>query len=132
MKYRYQRVAIRSLQAADAALAAGAHEKASFLSYHAFESTGSALGTHMGHDMGQGVSHPNKIRRFKHAAGQVGITRAVAELAVRLAPMRNKFLYPELKLNGDIVLPEAQISAAKAAQLTAQVKHVVNIVGGQL
>lgn len=132
MKNRFIRVAERATQAADAALSAGTHEKASFLSYHAFESSGSALGTHLGLNMGKTVSHPTKLNRFKRAAKQVGIEKAVALLAVRLAPMRNRFLYPELLPDGSIKAPEDQITAAKSAQLIKEVKHVVQLVKAKL
>ena len=103
MKTRFIRVAERATDAGDAALTAGTHEKASFLAYHAFESSGSALGAHVGLDMGKSVTHPTKIKRFQHAAKQVGLGKEVALLAVRLAPMRNRFLYPEELPDGTIV-----------------------------
>lgn len=132
MKKKFIRVAERATVAADAALRAGTHEKACFLSYHAFESSGSALGTHMGLDMGKTVSHPAKLKRFRHAAARVGIAKDVALLAVRLAPMRNRFLYPELLPDGTIKLPEDQITRAKSAQLLKEVKHVVQVVKANL
>lgn len=132
MKACFIRVAERATTAGDTALAAGTHEKASFLAYHAFESSGSALGVHVGFDMGKTVSHPAKIKRFQHAAKQVGLSKQVALLAVRLAPMRNRFLYPEELLDGTIVAPEDQITPAKAAQLMKDVKHMVQTVKGKL
>ncbi|WBY01297.1 hypothetical protein PE066_17805 [Ramlibacter tataouinensis] len=132
MKTRFIRVAERSTEAGDAALSAGTHEKASFLAYHAFESSGSALGVHVGFDMGKTVSHPTKIKRFQHAAKQVGISKQVALLAVRLAPMRNRFLYPEELPDGSIIAPEDQITPAKAAQLVKEVKHMVQAVKTKL
>jgi HEPN domain-containing protein len=128
MKHKYVRVAERAVEAAEASLNAGIQEKGAFLSYHAFESSGSALGTHIGLDMGKNVSHPTKLRRFSHAAGRVGIQRHVALLAVRLAPLRNRFLYPEELPNGTILKPEDQISLVKAKQLLKEVKHVVSVV----
>ena len=132
MKTRFIRVAERSTAAGDAALSAGTHEKASFLAYHAFESSGSALGVHVGLDMGTTVSHPTKIKRFQHAAKQVGLSKQVALLAVRLAPMRNRFLYPEQLPDGTIIAPEDQITPAKAAQLVKEVKHMVQAVKSKL
>jgi hypothetical protein len=132
MKNKFMRVAERAVDGATSALSAGIHEKAGFLSYHAFESSGSALGTHVGLDMGKGVSHPAKIKRFRHAASIVGIAKDVALLAVRLAPMRNRFLYPELLPDGSIKLPEDQITPAKAAQLLREVRHVAKLVKARL
>jgi hypothetical protein len=126
MKKAFVRVAERAVDAGDAALAAGVHEKAGFLAYHAFESGGSALGTHIGLDMGKSVPHPTKLKRFVHAASKVGMSRQqIALLAVRIASMRNRFLYPEQLPDGTIVSPEQQITSAKAAQLLREVKHVV-------
>lgn len=132
MKTRFIRVAERAAVAADAALAAGTHEKASFLAYHAFESSGSALGIHVGLDMGKSVSHPAKLNRFRQAAAQVGMSKQVALLAVRLAPMRNRFLYPEQLPDGTLISPEDQITPAKTAQLLREVRHVVTAVKANL
>jgi HEPN domain-containing protein len=132
MKTRFIRVAERATDPAQGALNVGTHEKAGFLAYHAFESSGSALGTHLGLDMGKGVSHTTKLRRFQHAARTVGLSRQVALLAVRLAPMRNRFLYPEVLPDGTITEPEAQITPAKAVQLLKEVKHVVKLVKAKL
>jgi HEPN domain-containing protein len=128
MKTRFIRVAERATDAAQGALNVGTHEKAGFLAYHAFESSGSALGTHLGLDMGKGVSHTTKLRRFQHAARTVGLSRQVA----LLAPMRNRFLYPEVLPDGTITEPEAQITPAKAVQLLKEVKHVVKLVKAKL
>jgi hypothetical protein len=128
MKTCFIRVAERATISADAAFAAGTHEKASFLAYHAFESSGSALGVHMGLDMGKTVSHATKLKRFTHAAKSAGMSKQVALLSVRLAPMRNRFLYPEQLPDGSIVLPEDQITPAKALQLLKEVKYVVGTV----
>ncbi len=125
-------MAERAAAAGDAALNAGTHEKAGFLAYHAFESSGAALGVHVGLDMGKTVGHATKIKRFQHAAKQVGLSKQVALLAVRLAPMRNKFLYPEELPDGTIVAPEDQITPAKAGQLLKEIKHMVQAVKGKL
>ena len=68
MKTKYIRIAERATLAANAALSAGAQEKAGFLAYHAFESSGGALGTHLGYSMGKAVSHNLKLKRFQEAA----------------------------------------------------------------
>ncbi|HEX9868381.1 MAG TPA: HEPN domain-containing protein [Candidatus Tectomicrobia bacterium] len=132
MKIKCIRIAERAVDAARGALATGVQEKAGFLSYHAFESSGSALGTHIGLDMGKNVTHAVKLKRFQHAARVVGASRKIALLAVRLAPMRNRFLYPEVLPDGTIVAPEAQITHAKATQLLKEVEHVVNVVKSRL
>ncbi len=132
MKNKFIRIAERSTDGATSALSGGVHEKAAFLSYHAFESSGAALGTHVGLDMGRTVSHPTKLKRFQHAAKKVGIAKQVALLTVKLAPMRNRFLYPDLLPDGTITLPEDQITPTKAAQLLREVKFVVGLVKGCL
>lgn len=132
MKHKFIRVADRSLEAADAALASSVQEKAGFLAYHAFESSGSALGAHIGLDMGKTVTHPTKLKRFKHAASTVGLSKQVALMAVRLAPMRNRFLYPEELPDGSVVQPENQITGAKTKQLVKEVRHIVGKVKAAL
>jgi hypothetical protein len=132
MKKGYLRVAERSLDAADSALASKIHEKAAFLSYHAFESCGSALGSHIGLDMGKTVSHATKLKRFNHSAKKVGLGKEVALLSIRLGSMRNRLLYPEILPDGSIVTPEQQITRAKAAQLAKEVKSMVKKVGTKL
>jgi len=132
VKKKFINIAERSITAGAAALQVGAHEKASFLAYHAFESSGSALGSHIGLDMGKLVGHATKIKRFQHAAKLVGLGQKIALLAVRLAPMRNRFLYPEELLDGTVVSPEDQISPSKAAQLLREVQRAVNDVKAKL
>jgi hypothetical protein len=132
MKTRFIHVAKRATVAAQSALNVGTHEKAGFLAYHAFESSGCALGVHTGLDMGKTVSHSVKLKRFLHAAKSVGMGKEVALLCVRLAPMRNRFLYPEILPDGTIKLPEAQITAAKAKQLLKEVSHIVNRVSTKI
>jgi hypothetical protein len=132
MKTKFIRVAERAAAAAQAALIAGTQEKAGFLAYHAFESSGSALGTHLGLDMGKAVTHPTKLKRFQEVARKVGLSRQVALLAVRLAPMRNRFLYPDTLPDGTIIAPEDQITPAKAKELIREVTHIVKLVKGQL
>ncbi len=132
MKTKFIRVAERATLAAEASLAAGTQEKAGFLAYHAFESSGSALGTHVGLNMGKTASHPVKLKRFQEAARKVGLSRQVALLAVRLAPMRNRFLYPDVLPDGTIVAPEDQITAAKAKALVKEVAHIVKLVKSQI
>jgi hypothetical protein len=128
MKNHFIRIAERATVAADAALTAGTQEKAGFLAYHAFESSGAALGVHVGLDMGATVSHSKKLKRFMHAASRVGMSMQVALLAVRLAPMRNRFLYPEELPDGTTLAPEKQITMAKATKLLKEVKYVVRAV----
>jgi hypothetical protein len=76
-------------------------------------------------NMGKTVSHATKLKRFAHAAKSVGMSKQVALLAVRLAPMRNRCLYPEQLPDGSVVLPEDQITPARAAQLLQEIKYVV-------
>jgi len=132
MESKFIRIAERATDAAQAALSAGTQEKAGFLAYHAFESSGSALGTHVGLDMGKAATHATKLKRFQEAAKKVGLSKQIALLAVRLAPMRNRFLYPDTLPDGMIIAPEDQITPAKAKELIKEVTHVVKLVKAQL
>lgn len=132
MKDAFIRIAERSIEAADAALNAGVQEKSAFLSYHAFESSGSALGTHFGLEMGKNVSHPAKLRRFVHAAKKIRIEYQVTLLSIKLTSMRNKFLYPEILPGKRIVKPENQITDVASRKLLREVKHVVSVIKSNL
>jgi hypothetical protein len=126
LKNDYQRVAERALLACDASLAAGIQEKAGFLAYHAFESTGCALAAHVGLPVGPGVWHPTKIRHFQSAAKILKNEKPVAALAVTLSNLRNSMLYPMLnKATGSVQLPERVITSAQAKELRKRVAGIV-------
>lgn len=130
LKNDYQRVAERSLAACDGTLRAGVQEKAAFLAYHAFESTGCALASHVGLPVGAKIAHAKKVKNFTDAARALGNEKAVAALAVTLSSLRNSFLYPiENRATGVHELPESKITLADAAQLRKRVGGIVGWVG---
>jgi hypothetical protein len=129
----YQRVARRSLDASTAALGASVQEKAAFLSYHAFESTGSALSIVAGLPVGPKVRHNDKIRNFTLAAQRLGNGPTVAGIAVSIAGIRNSLLYPIVDAaSGTITRPEASITPAQAQRLQSRVVGIVNWVDTQI
>jgi hypothetical protein len=133
LKNDYQRVAARSLDACDATLNAGIQEKAAFLAYHAFESTGCALAKHMGLPVGARIAHAKKIKNFTDAARTLGNEKAVAALSVTLTGLRNSFLYPvENFTTGGHDLPESKITQAQAKELRKRVGGIVKWVGKAL
>ncbi len=130
LKHDYQRIAERSLSACDATITANIQEKAAFLAYHAFESTGCALSVHMGKRVGPTVSHIIKIKNFKDAASALGNGKAVAALAVNIGSLRNSFLYPIIdRSTGRYVLPESKITIAQAKELRKRVRGLMKWVG---
>lgn len=133
LEHDYQRIASRSLSACDAAIAGGIHEKAAFLAYHAFESTGCALSAHVGLKVGPQVHHSQKVANFKSAAQFLHNELPVASLAVTLNGLRNGFLYPrENRATGSFDLPENVISPADTVKLKKRVAGIVKWVGGVL
>ena len=129
----YQRVARRSLDASDASLNAGIHEKSAFLSYHSFESTGCALSVVAGLPVGPHVRHNDKIRNFTIAAHQRGHGYTIAGVTVTLASIRNSLLYPIQDIaTGIVTRPEDAITEAQARRLLARVRGVVNWVDTQI
>lgn len=133
IKFEYQRVAMRSIEACESLLKDQIHEKAAFMAYHAFESTGCALSNHMGFPVGQRVSHAKKVKHFTNAAKRLRNERAVAALAVTLSSLRNDFLYPiENQSTGYVQLPENVISLAQSKELKKRVKGLLNWVDRQL
>ncbi len=132
LEHDYQRVARRSLDASAAALNAGIQEKAAFLSYHGFESTGCALSIVAKLPVGRRVGHNDKIRNFTLAAQRRGHGPTVAGVAVTLAGIRNSLLYPEQDPTGVVRRPEDAISPAQATKLRARVLGVANWVEKQI
>ncbi len=129
----FQRIARRSLEASDTTLNAGIQEKSAFLSYHAFESTGCALSVVAGLPVGAQVRHNDKIRNFTLAAQRRGHGHSVAGVAVSLAGIRNKLLYPvQDSVTGIITKPEDAITEAQARRLNTRVRGIVNWVDSQI
>lgn len=126
VKTDYQRIADRALLACEAAIAGGIQEKAAFLAYHAFESTGCTLSDHVGLPVGPKVKHEDKVKHFKDAATRFRREIGVARVAVIVASLRNAFLYPiEDKTTGTITRPEDVITLADAKELKKRVAGVV-------
>ena len=133
IEHDYQRVAERSLDASQASLHAGIHEKGAFLAYHAFESTGCALSASSGLPVGPQVHHNQKINNFTQAATNRGRGHMVAGVAVSLAGIRNTLLYPITdQATGTITRPENAITAAQADRMRRRVRGVVNWVDTQI
>jgi hypothetical protein len=133
VKIEYQRVAERSIAASEALITEEIQEKAAFMAYHAFESTGCALSDHLGFPVGPRVSHAKKNRHFINAAKRLRNERAVAALAVTLSSIRNDLLYPvENPSTGEVQLPEKTISLSQSKELKKRVKGIVKWVLRQL
>jgi len=128
LKDDYQRIAHRSLNASESLLQAGIQEKATFMTYHAFESTGCALSESCGLTVGPKVHHTTKLEKFKQATQRVGhYHRRVASLAFRLGNLRNSMLYPNLdRQNNTIKRPENAITLKDARELKGHVEGIVN------
>lgn len=126
----YQRVAERALLASQVSIDNLIQEKAAFLAYHAFESTGSALCVHNGIDCGNKVRHVQKINNFTGLAAQIGGNNNIAIVAMTIKGMRNKYLYPfENKITGVIDKPEDQISIQDVQNLKNDIQAIYNWVG---
>ena len=86
------------------------HEVIAFLSYHAFESVGSAYISYSGRKVPK--SHPKKINAFISIVNNKPprIGKPIAAVASALFSIRNKLLYPE-RCNGGYKLPSDQQEA---------------------
>jgi HEPN domain-containing protein len=136
MKQEYQRIAIRTLDAARVTLDAGIHEIAAFNCYHAYESTASALALSLHSPHGGGVHHKDKLNIFLQYVEQIGndrILHQVRRLNGRLESLRNKLLYPtQARYSQTIVIPENVITAQQVEGLIQNVQEIVNWVGQQI
>ena len=94
----YLEIAERFIDSCDGHIsnAINIQEVIGFKTYHAFESLGGAFNSHYGHNVPRG--HAKKINAFvtnsRHNP-QVN-NHNVAFVAMLVASMRNKYLYPEL------------------------------------
>jgi len=120
----YNEIADRCIDAARAALDDDVPEAAGFLTYHAFESAGGALVTHLG--MAYSKSHKGKLNQFSQAANQLGDGFIVAQLAIKLGSSRGKFLYPETKADGTVARPRDFITRTQATKLRSRVRGIVH------
>jgi hypothetical protein len=95
-----------------------------FKTYHAFESLGGAFNSHYGHAVPRG--HAKKINAFvtnsRHNAQVNG--HNVAIVAMLVASMRNKYLYPEL-VSGTYKNPKDQLSMTDARTMITRVKGIL-------
>jgi hypothetical protein len=119
----YNDTAERFVRAASASIDENLPESAGFLTYHAFESAGGALTTHLG--MNYSTSHPAKLNQFRQAAIQLGNGYNVALVAVKLGSLRSKVLYPKLLPDGTVVRPRDVITRTQAAKLRGSVRGIV-------
>ena len=111
----YLDVAERSLVAAQATQDRGLSEKTCFLTYHAFESLGGAWAASA--KVRYPLSHPKKLNMFVTLTRARPYGRAVPYLAIALASLRNRSLYPQTKPGGAVVAPKDNISPAVAVTL---------------
>jgi uncharacterized protein (UPF0332 family) len=134
MKDQYQRVAERTLTAASAMLNIQIDEMAAFCCYHAYESTASALAASKSQKHGYKVSHQVKLKTFWNCAETIGnnqMTDKIAQLNMEIGSLRNRLLYPR-EVDGQIKIPEDEVSPQQVQQLLADVQEVVNWVGQQI
>jgi len=125
--HSYQHIAHRSLTASDALLNNSIQEKATFMTYHAFESTGCALSLSCNLPVGSGVKHGVKIKHFKKAARRLGNGKVVDTLAIELRSLRNDLLYPKIDSKKQtITMPENVINLTDAKTLKKRVQGIVN------
>ncbi len=134
MKYQYQRVAERTLTAASAMLDIQIDEMAAFCCYHAYESTASALAASKSQKHGPKVRHEDKLKTFLKCSETIGndqMTDKIAQLNMEISSLRNRLLYPR-EVDGQIKLPEDEVSPQQVERLLQNVQVVVNWVGQQI
>ena len=125
----YLEVAERALMAADAALAETVQEKAAFLGYHAFESTGGAFCAARG--VQYPLNHASKLNVFKAAARAEKYARAVAELAIAAGWLETCCL-PQVLGGGTVKRPRQVITEPQARRLLGRVRALTTRVKASL
>jgi hypothetical protein len=122
----YLEIAERFLESCDGHLnhSINVQEVIGFKTYHAFESLGGAFNSHYG--LAVPNSHAKKINTFvinsRHNPYVKG--HNVALVAMVVASMRNKYLYPEL-VSGIYKTPKDQLSMTDARTMVTRVKGIL-------
>lgn len=122
----YIEIAERFIESCDGHIKAGINiqEVIGFKTYHAFESVGGAYNAHYGHPVPW--DHAKKINAFvsnsKHDP-QVD-NHNIAIIAMILASMRNKYLYPE-PIGAIYRNPKDQISLTDAKKMVSRVRGIL-------
>ena len=112
----------RSLEAANASFNAGIHEKACFLTYHAFEALGGALAD--SRNVKYPKSHQSKINEFQRRTRTTRHAHTIAGLAIALSSLRNLSLYPSEQPDGSATPPSSRVSKSITAEKLKQVRGV--------
>jgi hypothetical protein len=123
----FLRVSERALDAAEATNGRGIQEKAAFLAYHAFESSGAALCYSRGVRY-HPLPHSEKINRFNRTARPERFGTRVTQLAIELQSLGNRCLYPRALGTGRVEQPENVITRAQATRLIARVRSLASAV----
>jgi hypothetical protein len=122
----YLEIAERFIDSCEAHLnhAINIQEVIGFKTYHVFESLGGAFNSHYGHAVPRG--HARKINTFvtnsrldPHVNGH-----NVAVVAMLVASMRNKYLYPEF-VSGTYKNPKDQLLMTDARTMVTRVKGIL-------
>jgi hypothetical protein len=122
----YIEIAERALLAAAGALDKGVQEKAGFLGYHAFESSGSAFCRSRGINVPR--NHKQKLSTFTASARKEKFGRQVAQLSIEYGSLRNLLLYPRALQNGTVQRPQDVMTLPQARRLMGRTKTLVSIV----
>jgi hypothetical protein len=95
-----------------------------FKTYHAFECLGGAFNAHYGHTIPRG--HTRKVNAFvSNSRHNPHVNNhSIAIVAILVASLRNKYLYPEL-VGGTYKNPKDQISMTDARTMVSRVKGIL-------
>ncbi len=122
----YLEIAERFIESCDGQInnSINIQEVIGFKAYHAFESLGGAFNSHYGHSVSR--SHARKINTFVLNSRNNALVNghSVAAVAMLVASMRNKYLYPEL-ISGNYKNPKDQLSMTNARTIVSKVKGIM-------
>lgn len=119
----YREIAERHLEAARLVLEGGLPEIAIFHCYHAFESIACAALVQVGVAIPR--RHQTKVERFLLTCRALPYGRGAAAVAVLIAPLRNRTLYPDLN---PLAGPQDSFSQRDAEDLVRRVGGIVRTV----
>ena len=126
-KSAYVRVAERSVLSSKKLADDGKQESSAFFSYHAFESLGGALCSHLA--TAYSLNHKAKINQFMAAAKRARCENGVKKVAIIMASIdRNRCLYPKQEHPGVHSLPENRLAITDAKDLCKRVRGLVRTI----
>jgi HEPN domain-containing protein len=125
----YIHIAERTINSSKTLANEGIQEISAFCSYHAFESIGGAVCSHLG--LNYPRNHHGKLNQFIVASTKLDhrLTHNVSIIAITLNSLgRNDLLYPNSLPDGSFEIPEQQLTVSNAHDLVRRIRGIRRVI----